>query len=159
MGSTSEASPSGFFPATSQTNLHTLGQINIVGNNRGLNIHDMALDQPNSQYEDQKKAKLEVNMGFTSSSSNGAVAEGAAETFTNQSEQAHASASASNWHQAHHHAQAYTNAQYPTGYFSQVMSLLCLGNGLYQIVVHHFCLHIVNEQHGCSILLIISLHM
>lgn len=97
--------------------------MNIVAGNRGLNIHDMALEQPTGQYDDQKKGpKIEVNMGFASSSSSGAVAEGAAETFGNQSEQAHGSASASTWHphQSHHHQQAYTNAQYPSGYFSQV---------------------------------------
>ncbi|KAG0612552.1 hypothetical protein M758_6G036700 [Ceratodon purpureus] len=42
-----------------------------------------------------------------------------AETFTNQSEQAHGSTSASNWHQAHHHAQAYANSQYSNGFFNQ----------------------------------------
>lgn len=120
-----EASPTGnhFFPgAASQSNLHNLGQIgHLVGSNRGLSIHDMALEQPGGQFEDsQKKAKLEATMGFASSSSSGAAAEGTAETFTNQSEQAHGSTGASNWHQAHHHAQAYTNSQYPNGFFNQV---------------------------------------
>lgn len=119
-----EASPTGnhFFPgAASQSNLHNLGQIgHLVGSNRGLSIHDMALEQPGGQFEDsQKKAKLEATMGFASSSSSGAAAEGTAETFTNQSEQAHGSTGASNWHQAHHHAQAYTNSQYPNGFFNQ----------------------------------------
>jgi hypothetical protein len=125
--SQSEASPTGFnFPGSgSQSNLHNLGQIGqLVGANRGLSIHDMALEQPGSgQYDEQKKAKVEVkSMGFgASSSSSGAAAEGTAETFTvNQSEQAHNNNSASNWHQAHHHAQAYTSSQYPTGFFNQV---------------------------------------
>jgi hypothetical protein len=58
--------------------------MNIVSANRGLNIHDMAMEQSNGQttYDDsQKKAKLEVNMGFASSNSSGAAAEGAGETF------------------------------------------------------------------------------
>ncbi|KAG0612549.1 hypothetical protein M758_6G036500 [Ceratodon purpureus] len=117
------ASPSGFFlGAASQANLHNLGQIGqLVGVNRGLSIHEMGLEQPGGQYdESQKKAKLEVNMGFASSSSSGAAAEETAETFTNQSEQAHGSTSASNWHQAHHHAQAYANSQYSNGFFNQM---------------------------------------
>jgi len=94
--------------------------------NRGLNIHDMALERSSDQYDvDQKKSKAEVNTGgFASSSSSAgaANAEGTAETFTGQSEPA----SASNWqisHHAHHHAQAYSTAQYPSGYFSQVCLL------------------------------------
>ena len=123
--SQSEASPSGFdFPGSaSQSGLHNLGQ--LVSGNRGLSIHDMALEQPGAgQYDDQKKSKLEVkSMGFgASSSSSGAAAEGTAETFTNQSEQAHGNTSASNWHQAHHHAQAYTSSQYPSGFFNQVIN-------------------------------------
>lgn len=81
-------------------------------------MHDMAMDQTSAQYDDQKKAKLEVDMGFASSTSNEAVTEAAADSFTNQSE--HVSATASNWHQAHHHTQAYTSPQYPTSYFTQV---------------------------------------
>lgn len=101
----------------------------------------MTLEQPGAQYDDsqQKKAKLEVNMGFASSSSNEAVAaaavaaaaaaaeEDTGETFANQSEQAHGSTSASNWHHqqpAHHqahHAQAYAASQYPNGFFHQVL--------------------------------------
>lgn len=122
--SNNEASPSGFFlGAASQANLHNLGQIGqLVGANRGSSIHDMALEQPGGQYdESQKKAKLEVNMGFASSSSSGAAAEETAETFTNQSEQALGSTSASNWHQARHHAQAYANSQYSNGFFNQVL--------------------------------------
>lgn len=76
----------------------------------------MAMDQSSAQYDDHKKAKLEASMGFASSPGR-AAAEAAADTFTNQSE--HGSATNSNWHQAHHHAQAYTNSQYPTGYFTQ----------------------------------------
>lgn len=114
----SETNATGFFgSAASQSNLQSLGHINILGS-RGLNIHDMTMDQPSAQYDDQKKAKLEVNMGFASSPTNGTAAEAATESFTNQSD--HANGTASNWHQAHHHAQAYTNAQYPTSYFSQV---------------------------------------
>lgn len=127
--SQSEANPSGFnFPGSaSQSSLHNLGQIGqLVGQNRGLSIHDMALEQPGvGQYDDQKKAKLEVkNTVFgASSSSSGAAAEGTAETFTNQSEQAHGNTSASTWHQAHHHSQAYTSSQYPTAFFNQVITL------------------------------------
>ena len=137
VGSNSEASPSRFYSASaSQSNLHNLGQMSIVSANRGLNIHDMAMEQSNGQttYDDsQKKAKLEVNMGFASSNSSGAAAEGAGETFTSQAEtQAHGSGSAANWQQQQshppHHAhpqqqqqQAYASPpQYPSGYFSQV---------------------------------------
>ena len=142
VGSNSEASPSSFYSASaSQSNLHNLGQMNIVSANRGLNIHDMAMEQSNGQttYDDsQKKAKLEVNMGFASSNSSGAAAEGAGETFTSQAEtQAHGSGSATNWqqqqsHQPHHpHApqqqQAYASPpQYPSGYFSQVGATSCV---------------------------------
>jgi len=131
VASTNEASPTSFFDrAASHSNLHNLGQIGQL--QRGLSIHDMTLEQPGGQYdESQKKAKLEVNMGFASSSSNGAAAavaaeEETAETFTNQSEPAHGSTSASNWHQAAahhqaHHAQAYANSQYPNGFFHQVL--------------------------------------
>nr|ADB81907.1 MIKC* MADS-box transcription factor [Funaria hygrometrica] len=115
--SNGETNPTGFFGSASQPTLQSLGHINILGNNRGLNIHEMAMDQTFAQYDDQKKAKLEVDMGFASSTSNGTVTEAAADSFTNQSE--HVSATASNWHQAHHHAQAYTSPQYPTTYFSQ----------------------------------------
>lgn len=131
VASNNEASPTSFFErAASHSNLHNLGQIGQL--QRGLSIHDMTLEQPGGQYEDsQKKAKLEVNMGFASSSSNGAAAtatadEETAETFTTQSEAAHGSSSASNWHQAahphhqaHHQAQAYANIQYPNGFFHQ----------------------------------------
>ena len=125
VASNTDAGPSSFFPqSASQSNLHSLaGQMSLVGTSRGLNIHDMALERSSVQYEDQKKAKGEANTGFASSSSSGAAAEGTAETFTGQSEPAHGGASASNWqisHQAHHHAQAYSTAQYPSGYFSQV---------------------------------------
>lgn len=87
----------------------------------------MTLEQPGGQYNDdtQKKAKLEVNMGFASSSSNGVAAEEeTAETFANQSEQAHGSTSASDWHQAAHHQaahHAYASSQYPNGFFHQVL--------------------------------------
>jgi len=148
--SPNEASPSSFFPgaaaaaaASQQANLHSLGQMGqlVSASNRvGLSIHDMALEPPGgSQYEvEPKKAtKLEIkqNMGFagaSSSSSSAAAAaaaaanEGTAETaFANPSEQhgghGHSgNAAASNWHQAHHHAQAYTSSQYPTGFFGQV---------------------------------------
>lgn len=86
-------------------------------------MHDMALERSSAQYEDHKTAKGEANAGFASSTSSGAAAEGTAETFTGQSEPAHGNASASSWHvshQAHHHAQAYSTAQYPTGFFGQV---------------------------------------
>lgn len=102
----------------------------------------MAMEQSNGQttYDDsQKKAKLEVNMGFASSNSSGAAAEGAGETFTSQAEtQAHGSGSATNWqqqqsHQPHHpHApqqqqQAYASPpHYPSGYFSQVGATSCV---------------------------------
>lgn len=121
MGSNSEASPSSFFSQSgSQSNLHNLaGQLNLVGANRGLNIHDMALERSGSgQYDEQKKSKGGANAGFASSSSSGAAAEGSAETFTGQSEP-----NASNWqlsHQAHHHMHAYSSAQYPTGFSNQV---------------------------------------
>ncbi|XP_073394999.1 agamous-like MADS-box protein AGL66 isoform X4 [Physcomitrium patens] len=120
MGSNSEASPSSFFSQSgSQSNLHNLaGQLNLVGANRGLNIHDMALERSGSgQYDEQKKSKGGANAGFASSSSSGAAAEGSAETFTGQSEP-----NASNWqlsHQAHHHMHAYSSAQYPTGFSNQ----------------------------------------
>ncbi|XP_024399783.1 uncharacterized protein [Physcomitrium patens] len=126
-----EVSPSnnGFFPGTaSQSTLHNLGQIGqLVGANRGISMHDMALEQRGGQHEEQKKAKLEItkNMGFASSSSSGgAAAEGSAETnlnqtFNNQTEQVHGNANASNWHQANHQAQAYINSQYPNGFFNQ----------------------------------------
>ncbi|XP_024381935.1 uncharacterized protein [Physcomitrium patens] len=114
--SSGEANSTGFFGSASQSSLQSLGHINILGGNRGLSIHDMAMDQSSAQYDDHKKAKLEASMGFASSPGR-AAAEAAADTFTNQSE--HGSATNSNWHQAHHHAQAYTNSQYPTGYFTQ----------------------------------------
>nr|ADB81905.1 MIKC* MADS-box transcription factor [Funaria hygrometrica] len=114
--SSGEMNSTGFFGSGSQSSLQSLGHMNILGGNRGLSIHDMAMDQSSAQYDDQKKAKLEVSMGFTSTPGR-AVAEAAADTFTNQSE--HGSATNSNWHQAHHHAQSYTNSQYPTGYFTQ----------------------------------------
>ncbi|XP_073388586.1 uncharacterized protein [Physcomitrium patens] len=115
--SSGETNPTSFFGSASQPTLQSLGHIHILGNNRGLNMHDMAMDQTSAQYDDQKKAKLEVDMGFASSTSNEAVTEAAADSFTNQSE--HVSATASNWHQAHHHTQAYTSPQYPTSYFTQ----------------------------------------
>ena len=68
----------------------------------------MAMDQPSSHYNDQEKAKVEVNMGFGQSTSNGRVAEATTESFTNQFE--YGSVEASNWHRHHHHAQAYTSA-------------------------------------------------
>lgn len=127
IGSSNEAGPSTFFPQTgSQSNLHSLaGQMSLVGVNRGLSIHDMALERSRGQYEDRKKSKGESNTGFgASSSSSGAAADqGTGETFTGQSEPAHGSApSASNWQLSHqaHHAQAYSAAHYPTGYFNQV---------------------------------------
>lgn len=116
--SSGETNPTGFYGSASQSNLQSLGHINILGSSRGLNIHDMAMDQPSAQYDDQKKAKLEVNIPYGQSTSNGTAAEAATESYTNQSE--HGSATASNWHQAHHHAQAYTSAQYPSQYFTQV---------------------------------------
>jgi len=105
----SETNGIGFFGSASQSDLQSLGHVNILGS-RGLNIHDMTMDQPSANFDDQKKAKLEVNMGFASPASNGAAAEAGTESFTNQYD--HANATASNWHQAHHHAQAYLNAQY-----------------------------------------------
>lgn len=130
VASNAEASPSSFFPqSASESNLHSLaGQINLMGaaSNRGLNIHNLALQERsgNEQYDDDQK-KSKADTGFASSSSSGAAAaaaaaEGTAETFTGQSEPA----SPSNWHvshQAHHHAQAYSTAQYPTGFFGQVL--------------------------------------
>jgi len=127
VASNNETSPTSFFErAASHSNLHSLGQIGQL--QRGLSIHDMTLEQPGGQYDDsQKKAKLEVNMGFASSSSNGpataaavAAEEETAETFTTQSEQAHGSTSASHWHHSHH-AQAYASSQYPNGFFHQVL--------------------------------------
>lgn len=142
--SPNEASPSSFFPGAAspasqqQSNLHNLGPIQqLVPPRVGLSIHDM-----DSQYEEvevpKKATKLEIKqnqMGFggASSSTSGANAaatnEGTAETaFASPSEQqqqqqqhGHSSnPAASSWHQAHHHAQAYTSAQYPTGFFGQV---------------------------------------
>jgi hypothetical protein len=77
------------------------------------------MDQSSAQYDDQKKAKLEVNIPYGQSTSNGTTTEAATESYTHQSE--NGSATASNWHQAHHHAQAYTSAQYPSQYFTQVL--------------------------------------
>jgi hypothetical protein len=98
----------------------------MVGTSRGLAMHEMSLEQPHAQYSDeQKKAKVEVSMGFVTSSSAAAAAadtDGASEAaaFTrDQSEQAHGSASGSDWppHPANHHPNAYTNGNL---FFSQV---------------------------------------
>nr|PNR41467.1 hypothetical protein PHYPA_018870 [Physcomitrium patens] len=60
IGSQSGASPSlnGFCPrATSQFNLHNLGQMDeLVGVNRSLQIYDTPLEQTDGQYEEQKKS-------------------------------------------------------------------------------------------------------
>lgn len=148
--SSGEANSTGFFGSASQSSLQSLGHINILGGNRGLSIHDMAMDQSSAQYDDHKKAKLEASMGFASSPGR-AAAEAAADTFTNQSE--HGSATNSNWHQAHHHAQAYTNSQYPTGYFTQVQNLLPINvtfgaypNSSSSISFVFFCLWHVSSQ-------------
>jgi hypothetical protein len=117
--SSGETNPTGFFGSASQSNLQSLGHINILGTSRGLNIHDITMDQSSAQYDDQKKAKLEVNIPYGQSTSNGTTTEAATESYTHQSE--NGSATASNWHQAHHHAQAYTSAQYPSQYFTQVL--------------------------------------
>ena len=85
----------------------------------------MAMDQPSSQYDDKKKAKVEVIMEFGQSTSNGRAAEATIKTFTNQSE--HGSATASNWHRHHHHAQAYTSAlgvKFMSEEFTSIVSAL-----------------------------------
>nr|ADB81910.1 MIKC* MADS-box transcription factor [Funaria hygrometrica] len=119
-----KASPTGnlFFPGVaSQSNLHNMGQMSqLMEPNRALSIHNLELEQPDAQYDDsQKRTKLETNMGLASSSSSEVAAEATAETFTNQSEQAHGNTGGSNWHQAHHHAQAYSSPQYSNGFFNQ----------------------------------------
>lgn len=137
VASNTEASPSSFFPrSASQSNMHNLAsQINLMGgaaaaaaaSSRG---YDMSMHERSGDHtydHDHKKANTSAAAaaakadGVASSSSSGAANnnEGTAETFTGQSEPA----SASNWqvsHHAHHHAQAYSTAQYPpSGYFNQ----------------------------------------
>lgn len=160
MPTSGETNSAGFFGSASQSNLQSLGHINILGSSRGLNIHDMTMDQPSAQYDDQKKAKLEVSMGFAQSTSNGAAAEAATESFNNQSE--HGSATASNWHQAHHHAQAYTNAQYPSQYFTQVQMYchalsICLRTLLYLSCQFHLqvLLIFILLLRNCSIFILL----
>lgn len=122
--------------------MHNLAsQINLMGgaaaaSNRG---YDMSMHERSGDHtydHDHKKANTSAAAaaaaakadGFASSSSSGAANnnEGTAETFTGQSEPA----SASNWqvsHHAHHHAQAYSTAQYPpSGYFNQVLHISIL---------------------------------
>ncbi|XP_024403429.1 uncharacterized protein [Physcomitrium patens] len=121
--SNGKASPTGnhFFPGVaSQPNLHMGEMSQLMASNRGLTMHNLELEQPAAQYDDSgKKTKLDTNMGLASSSSSDVAAEATAETFTNQSVQAHGNTGGSNWHQAHHHAQAYTSPQYSNGFFNQ----------------------------------------
>ena len=93
-------------------------------------MHDMSLEQPHPQYssEEQKKAKVEVSMGFVTSNSAAAAAGDAdgtseAAAFTrDQSEQTHGSASGSDWppHPANHHPNAFANGNL---FFSQVCTI------------------------------------
>nr|ADB81902.1 MIKC* MADS-box transcription factor [Funaria hygrometrica] len=125
-GSNSESNPAaGYFPSGPQSsNMEALRQIGMGGVSRGLTVHEMSLEQPNvAQYsEEQKKAKVEASMGFvTSTSASLGGAEAAAKTnFSReqQPEQAHGTASASDWppHPANHHPHAYGNGSL---FFSQ----------------------------------------
>lgn len=94
-------------------------------------MHDMSLDQPNTQYgseEQQKKAKVEVSMGSVTSSSAAAAAasgaEGAAASEAgfsrDPSEKSHGSARDSDWPPhpgAAHHPHAFANGNL---FFGQV---------------------------------------
>ena len=101
----------------------------MVGTSRGLTMHEMSLEQPHVQYNDeQKKAKVEVSMGFVTSSSAAASADadGASEAAAfsrDQSEQNHGNSSGSDWppHPANHHQNAYTNGNM---FFGQVRQVL-----------------------------------
>lgn len=124
-GSNGEANPAvGYFPPAPQPGLESLRQLGMVGTSRGLTMHDMSLEQPHAQYSaEQKKAKVEVSMGFVTSISaaSAADADGASEAaaFTrDQSEQTHGSASGSDWppHPANHHPNAFGNGNL---FFSQ----------------------------------------